>query len=145
MAGGSNDSLITYSKYYKTTTLLLIMLCVLVVALNFIFIPEFGMTGAAFASFLALLIYNVLKMLFIHRKFALNPYTIQYIYILGIAALIYAIVSNLPYTAHFIIEIGIDSSLTILLFYFSIKNFAIAKDLNKAATQIYQKVIGFLR
>jgi len=48
MAGGSNDSLITYSKYFKVTTLFLTIFTILIVVFNFIFIPLFGIIGAAF-------------------------------------------------------------------------------------------------
>ena len=145
MAGGTNDSIITYSKEYKITTLFLIMLGVLVISLNFIFIPIYGMTGAAFASLLALLFYNLLKMLFIRIKYGLNPYNVQYLYIIAISAVIYFIVSYLPIHSHFVVEIILDSALTTVLFYFSVRYFPLAKDLEKVATQVYQKVIGFFR
>ncbi|NJN26321.1 MAG: oligosaccharide flippase family protein [Cyclobacteriaceae bacterium] len=145
MAGGTNDSIITYSKDYKITTLFLILLGILVISLNFVFIPLWGMTGAAFASLLSLLFYNLGKMIFIWQRFGLNPYNLQYLVVLVIATGIYIGVSLLPIDMHFIAEIMLDSMLTTLLFYLAIRRMPLAADLDLAIKQVYAKVMGILR
>jgi O-antigen/teichoic acid export membrane protein len=145
MAGGSNDSVITYSKYYKMTTAFLIVLLILIVALNFIFIPPFGMTGAALASLIAIIIYNIVKFGFINYKFGFNPYNIQFIVVLALSVIIYFIVLALPVMNNFVVEILVDSILASLLFYLAIRFLPIAKEANMFINQISKKAIGMIR
>jgi O-antigen/teichoic acid export membrane protein len=145
MAGGSNDSVINYSKYYKINTTLLLLFGLLIVSLNFIFIPMYGMTGAALASLLALFFHNMIKTIFIKWKFGLNPYNFQYLIVLVISVIIYFIVSYIPKPENFIFEIFIDSLVTTVLFYFSIKFSPLAKDLNKAINQLQHKVVELFK
>jgi O-antigen/teichoic acid export membrane protein len=145
MAGGSNDSIITFSKYYKITTVFLILLISFIVILNFIFIPAYGMTGAAVASLLAILIYNLAKFIFIKIKFGFNPYNFQFLVVLVCSAIIYTVILVLPDIHNFIVEIIIDSIITTLLFYLSIKYLPIASDLNLFIKQVLQKATSFFR
>lgn len=141
MAGGSNDSIIMFSKHYKMTTVFLILLVLLIVILNFIFIPAFGMTGAAIASLLAILIYNLTKFIFIKIKFGFNPYNFQYLIVLACAAIIYLLVHILPDIDNFIVEIIIDSIITSILFYGSVRYLPIASEMNLFMEQIAKKII----
>lgn len=145
MAGGSNDSIITYSKYYKVTTVFLIFLVSLIVIFNFIFIPVFGMTGAAIASLLALLIYNLSKFIFIKIKFGFNPYNFQYLAVLVFSAIIYLLILALPDIHNFIVEIIIDSIITTALFYLSVKYLPIASELNLFIKQLSKKAFSIFK
>ncbi len=139
MAGGSNDSIIIYSRYYKMSTVFLILLITLIVILNFMFIPAFGMTGAAIASLLAVFVYNLTKFIFIKIKFGFNPYNFQFLTVLVLSAIIYLLVLALPEIDNFIVEIIIDSLITTGLFYLAIKYLPIATELNVFIKQLIAK------
>ena len=145
MGGGSNDSIITFSKHYKMTTIFLIILVFLIILLNLIFIPPFGMTGAALASLCALSIYNLIKFFFIKLKFGFNPYNFQFIIVVVLSGIIYLIILALPNMNNFIVEIIFDSILTTLLFYFAVRHLAIASEANLLVNQLSQKAISFFR
>lgn len=145
MAGGTNDSIITYSKYYKMTTVFLVILVILIVILNFIFIPAFGMTGAALASFIALFIHNLIKFIFIKTKFGFNPYNYQFIVVLLLSAIIYFIIAVIPDMENFIAEIILDSIIATLLFYLSIRYLPMASEVNLFIKQLSQKTIDLFR
>ncbi len=136
MAAGSNDSIITYSRYYKMTSVFLIVLIILVISLNFMLIPSFGMTGAAIASCIALLLHNLIKFAYIRSKFNFNPYNYQFLIVLILSIAIYWFVSQLPEMDSFMLEIAIDSITTIILFYLSIRFLPIAREANQFANQI---------
>lgn len=74
MATGSNDSLIYTSKNYVYITYLLIGLVVVAFANYMIFIPLFGINGAAIATALSACLYNFGKYLVIWIKFHLQPF-----------------------------------------------------------------------
>ena len=145
MGSGSNDSVITYSKYYKMTTFFLVLLLFLITGLNFLFIPLYGITGAALASLGAIFIHNIIKFTFIKIKFGLNPYNYQYLLVALFAFLVFYLISLLPEIENFIIEILVDSLCASFLFYLSIKYLSIAKEADEYARQIISATIELFK
>tara|TARA_R110002033_G_scaffold1316_1_gene12007 strand:- start:796 stop:1164 length:369 start_codon:yes stop_codon:yes gene_type:complete len=47
------------------------------IILNVIFIPIYGINGAAYATFIAIVLYNLSKILFVQYAFKMNPFTIE--------------------------------------------------------------------
>ena len=72
---GLNTSIIANSKHYRYNTYFLLGLIVISSITNYILIPHYGIIGAAFATFLSILIYNICKLLFIGLKFGFYPFT----------------------------------------------------------------------
>lgn len=145
MAGGSNDSIIIYSRYFKISTLFLIIFTTLIVLFNFIFIPKLGITGAAMATLSSIIFYNLLKFIFIKMKFGLNPYNFQYVIVLILSGIIYFIIELIPDPGNFIIDIIIDSVVTSLLFYVVIRYIPMAKDIENSISQAYTKIVYFFK
>ncbi|ELR69587.1 Putative membrane export protein [Fulvivirga imtechensis AK7] len=94
---GINGGIIINSKYFRVDTFLSIILLLLTVASNLYFIPSFGIQGAATATMISIVIFNVLRYLFLKIKLNLDPFTWQYlgvIFILsGSATLTYIVPS----------------------------------------------------
>lgn len=76
MATGFNGEIITYSKYYRFNLITILLLIFLNVSLNlyFIYYTNLGIVGVAYASFLAMTLFNISKLVFIHKKFGLLPF-----------------------------------------------------------------------
>lgn len=84
---GSNNAILFNSRYYRVVVFLGIFLAVLTVVLNLVFIPKFGINGAAMATFLAIFVYNAFKLWFVYIKFKIQPVTVKTIYIIGLIVL----------------------------------------------------------
>ena len=145
MAGGSNDSVIIYSRYFRVTTGFLLIFTVLIILFNFIFIPMFGITGAAIATLAAVIMHNLMKFIFIKIKFGLNPYNLQYLAVLALSFIIFLIVEFTPDPENFLIDIAVDSVFSAVLFYVFIHRLPIAEDLNYSINQAYSKTMDFFR
>jgi len=76
MATGFNSEIINYSKYYKFNIIALGVLTILNLICNYAFIVifDFGIEGAALASLLSIVIYNLIKVGFIYIKMGLLPF-----------------------------------------------------------------------
>jgi len=76
MATGFNSEIINYSKYYKFNIIALGILTLLNLVCNYVFIVTYnwGIEGAALASFLSIVIYNLLKVGFIYKRMNLLPF-----------------------------------------------------------------------
>ncbi len=73
---GNNNAILFNSDYYRMVLVFGIGLALLTVALNYVFIPKFGINGAAYASCITIFIYNITKLLFVYYKFQIQPFTV---------------------------------------------------------------------
>jgi len=76
MATGFNTEIISYSKYYKFNMVTILLLVFINVGLNlyFIYYTNLGIVGVAYASLIAMIIFNCSKLIFIYKKFKLLPF-----------------------------------------------------------------------
>jgi O-antigen/teichoic acid export membrane protein len=74
---GLNKQIIEVAPYYKFNLVINVLLSVLVVAFNLIFIPKYGIIGAAFASFIAVTFVNILALLLVYYKSDMQPFTLK--------------------------------------------------------------------
>lgn len=144
MATGANSSLMGTSQYYKVQSYLLLILVVVLVALNLVLIPIWGLTGAAISSAAALGMLNFLRFLFLWIKYDLQPYNHRFVYVILIGIVSFAIAYAIPVRFHFIIDILIRSTVFSLLFLLPIYFFRISVDLNKTADH-FLKVFKIIR
>ena len=138
MASGVNNTIIGASPKYKVLSHMTLVLIVLIIGLNFIFIPVYGITGAAIAAFIAKFSYNLFTYLFLKKKYGFEPYCKHHITIIGIAAVSYFCAYFIPETSNFIINIGIKSSIVVIVFSYLIYKFRVSEDVN----EMVKKVIG---
>jgi O-antigen/teichoic acid export membrane protein len=76
---GINSVVLSTSALYRYQTWLMFLLIVLFVGASLIFIPLFGITGAAVASMISNIIYNLLSVVVVGRKFGIWPYNSTHI------------------------------------------------------------------
>ena len=93
---GLNNAVLFNSNKYIYGTYLLLLLLVLAVINNLIFIPLWGIEGAAFASALSSVIYNIIKFIIIKIKFKMQPYDLSALKILLIISVTYFIGCLIP-------------------------------------------------
>lgn len=96
IATGVNTSILFNSEKYIYGTYLLILLLVLSITLNIIFIPTYGIQGAAFATLIASVIYNVLKYAIIWKNFKMQPYDMSSLKILFLISVVFIIGLLIP-------------------------------------------------
>ena len=92
MIAGLNAVITITSKKYKYDLFFTGFLVLLTIVSNYSFIVvfNFGMEGAAIASMLTLIIYNILRLGFVQINFKMQPFTINclWVLILGLACLV---------------------------------------------------------
>lgn len=74
-ATGINVVIIGNSKYYYFGLLLVVLLAISAIALNYLLIPIYGITGAAIATASSILLYNTAYVWFVWLQFKLHPFT----------------------------------------------------------------------
>jgi O-antigen/teichoic acid export membrane protein len=77
---GNNNSILFNSDYYRLVLAIGVFLAVLAFVLNLVFIPMYGIFGAALATFLAFAMYNTSKLVIVYKKFGIQPFTKETVY-----------------------------------------------------------------
>lgn len=111
MATGINHAIIDNSPYYRFGTYFVGLLIVLTIGLNWIFISFYGITGAAIGTGLALVLYNLVKTIFIYIKFKMMPFNLNFLWVLLIGSALTIGVFYLPNLDNLFLNIAIKSAL----------------------------------
>lgn len=82
MLTGINSEILSMSEYYKFNFYITALLVGLIIILNFIFIPVYGLAGAAWANTIGFFLFNIVKLLFLKQKLGLMPISRRSILIL---------------------------------------------------------------
>jgi O-antigen/teichoic acid export membrane protein len=133
---GSNNAILFNSKYYRVVVFLGIFLALLTVVLNLLFIPKFGIDGAAIATFLAISVYNMFKLWFVYVKFKIQPVTEKTILIFVLIVLSILILYFWEFSFHPVINIVLKSVLTSIWYIVVILKLNISEDI----TLFFKKV-----
>jgi O-antigen/teichoic acid export membrane protein len=72
---GVNGQIIGTSVYWRFDFITGVVLLSLRIPLNIVLIKHYGITGSATADMLSLVVYNMIRMIFLARKFGMQPFT----------------------------------------------------------------------
>ncbi|WP_373058773.1 polysaccharide biosynthesis C-terminal domain-containing protein [Zunongwangia sp. H14] len=128
---GSNNSILFNSDYYRIVLGIGVFLTLLAFVLNMIFIPLYGIEGAAIASFLAFFIYNTTKIFLVHKKFKIYPFTRLTWVILLFTALMCAGFYFWEFPFHPLINIALKSLIISVLYLAVAVKFNFSSDVNE--------------
>lgn len=128
---GNNNAILFNSDYYRMVLFFGVLLALMAIVLNAVFIPIYGIEGSAFATFLAVFIYNTIKIIFVKRKFNMLPFTI------GSAKVILALIVlslafyfwDFPF--HPVMNIILKSGLIGLIYFVLIYKLNVSEDISE--------------
>jgi O-antigen/teichoic acid export membrane protein len=127
---GNNNAILFNSEYYRMVLVFGVVLTVLAVVLNLICIPMFGINGSAIATFLAIGIYNTVKVLFVQKKFNMQPFSIASLKILAILIITSLLFYFWEFPFHPVINILLKSTLIGVLYLSTIYKLNISDDMS---------------
>lgn len=120
MASGINGTIITNSKYYRFDLLFGVILLILTIILNMIFIPLMGMLGASIATGLSVILYNIMKLIFVKVKFGYYPFTFNSLLMLLLITSLSLVFYIFPIMVNPVISIALYSTIIGILYLVSI-------------------------
>ncbi len=127
MSFGCGPAILATSKFYKITLPFSIAMAVSVYFLNDYLIDLYGINGAAISTFIVLLIFTVLKIIYIRYKVKLQPFNFNSIKIFTSIVLIYFFNSYINLELSPLIEIIIRSIIILITYVFIIYFFGVSK------------------
>ena len=125
---GNNNAILYNSDYYKTLLLMGVILAIVTILLNLWLIPILGLSGAALASFVAICLYNIAKLLFVHKKFGIHPFTAESMKVLGLLLFLGILFFALQFEFHPLLNIALKSSLILTMYVGLLYRLKISED-----------------
>jgi len=126
---GNNNAILFNSDYYRMVLFFGVLLAIMAIVLNAVFIPIYGIEGSAFATFLAVFIYNTIKILFVSRKFNMQPFTLNSIKILLMLIVLSLVFYFWEFPCHPVVNIGLKSTLLFVIYFSLIFKLNISEDI----------------
>ncbi|MGB5417288.1 polysaccharide biosynthesis C-terminal domain-containing protein [Algibacter sp.] len=127
---GNNNAILFNSDYYRMVLVMGVILVILMVLLNMFFIPIFGINGAGIATFLAVFIYNSIKLFFVYKKFKMLPFTMATIKISALLLLSVLVFYFWDFPFHPITNIVLKSMLIAVIYGFAVFRFNFSEDIS---------------
>ena len=136
---GSNNAILFNSDYYRMVLFLGVILVLAMILLNIVFIPLYGIDGAALATFMAIFIYNTLKLFFVYKKFKILPFS-KNSFKIGLFILVLALLFYFwEFPFHPIINIGLKSILLSIIYAFVVYKFKFSEDVSTLIDKVIKR------
>jgi O-antigen/teichoic acid export membrane protein len=140
MSTGVNGVIIATSKFFRYDTYFMLLLVTVTYITNLLLIPIYGLTGAALAACLTYFLYNLLRYLFIWKKFGMQPYNIAFAKVLLFAVISYFLAMVVPPTHYPYLDLIIRGSIVCGSFAVMIYKSHVAPDINLTVQKALLKI-----
>lgn len=125
-----NGEIILFSHYYRFNVTATLILGFITIITNLILIPLYGISGAAFASMITLLLFNLVKFIFVKVKLGMQPFSINTLKVFAIGFLVFYLTSLIPPMSIWL-DLVVRSGVVIVLFVGMILLFRASKEITQ--------------
>ena len=138
---GVNGAIISTSNKFKYDLYINLFLIIVTIVSNMIFIPIYGIEGAAMATALALLIHNTIKTIVVYKSFSILPFSSNSIKLILIGLVTYYILMLIPFTMieSTLLRIVVRSLCITVLYMGATLLFTISVDVNNQIKNILKR------
>jgi len=136
---GNNNSILYNSDHYRLVLYIGVGMALLSFVLNIVCIRQFGITGAAIATFIAVFCYNVAKLLIVKSKFKMHPFSNHTFFAAFIIIAFVFAFYFWEFHFHPIINIILKSILIGITYGFVVYVTKMSTDLNKLINNIFKR------
>ncbi len=136
---GNNNSILFNSDYYRVVLLMGVFLAIMTVILNMYFIPNFGINGAAYATCIAMTLYNTIKIIFVRAKFKMQPFTSSTLKTLSLIIVCGFGFYFLNFNFHPMLNIIVKSLIVSISYGFFIYYFNISHDITSLINKLIKR------
>ena len=127
---GCNNVVLFNSDYYRMVLIFGVILTIMTIGLNMIFIPLYGINGSAFATFVAVAVYNSIKIYFVKRKFDMMPFTMDTAKVTLLIMMMVGLFYFWEFPFHPLINIALKSALITLVYIVIIFKMKVSEDIS---------------
>jgi len=140
MGTGLNSQVLATSRFWRYDLYSSVVLLALSFPLNYFLIIDYGMDGSGYAELISILVFNLIRYLFIWMKFGLQPFTANTLKAIGVALVAYFSTMWIPFMIHPIIDIAIRGALFATIFISLTLAFRVSDDINSTVVSTINKL-----
>lgn len=126
---GVNSQIIGTSIYWRFEFISGMVLLALIVPLNYILVKHFGIVGAGYSNLISLTVYNIIRVLFLYKKYNMHPFNMKTVYAILLALAGYVVCHYAFHSIHGFTGIFLRSIVFIILFFTPIIYFKLTPDI----------------
>jgi len=139
MMSGFNYELIGITKYFRFNFWLAFIVLALVFILNYFLIKELDIYGAAWATSIGLVFYNILKTLFLWKKYKMQPFSKTSFIIISIGILAALTTWIIPHFNNVFIDLAIKTMVFSSIFGYIVFKMKISPELNHLVRKVIKE------
>lgn len=136
---GNNNSILFNSDYYRIMLGVGVVLVLVAFTLNLLLIPEYGIEGAAMASFIAFFLYNSSKIYIVFSKFKIHPFTLNTWIMFLIITVFTAGLYFIEFPINPVLSIFIKGSITGIIYISLIYFLGFSDDINRMINKFLKR------
>jgi O-antigen/teichoic acid export membrane protein len=140
MGTGVNSQIIVTSTFWKFELISGVILLTIMLPLTYLLTKNYGIIGPAYATLIAMSIYNTIRIVFLWKKYKLFPFTVQSLYTILLAAVCYGICFFLFSEMHGIAGMFVRSISFILLYVPGVLYLNLSPDINPVLQTIKKRI-----
>ena len=142
MANGINGTIIVNSKYYRYDLYTNVILVFVTITTNYLLIPEYGIDGAAMATAISVLLFNIIRLILIKVKMNMHPFSLQTIKTILLLFTMFLTLDFLPNSSYAFADIIWKSIVVIVLFIPAVVYFNLSKDITEIVKELKSKLLS---
>ena len=136
MSFGCGPAILATSSFYKITLPFSISMAISVYFLNDYLIDLYGINGAAISTLIVLLLFTILKVLFINFKLKIQPYNLNTIKIIVLILVLYFTLNSLKLNLYPLFNIIIKSVLISVSYIYLVYFLKLSKTINSTLNSL---------
>jgi O-antigen/teichoic acid export membrane protein len=141
LTAGINGAIIINSRYYKYDLYTNVILVFITIATNYILIPKYGINGAAIATAISVLLFNLIRLIVIELKMDMQPFSKETVFTILVLLGIYLILNNIHFILLPFFAIVIKSTLALLVYIFLVIKFNLSEDISGFVNDLKSRFI----
>jgi len=141
LIAGLHGLILVHSAHYKSIIYFNLFLFLITFVTNIIFIPKYGINGAALATLISLFVFNAARMFYVYKTMNFHPFSKKTALSILMIVVIYFLLSYLPLTSLSLLNIIIRCTLACLLVVFSVQYFKLSEDIKQIIDSNLDKYI----
>jgi O-antigen/teichoic acid export membrane protein len=140
MTTGINQEIVGTSKYYKMDIAFYPFLGIVAIGANLLFIPMYGMTGAALATALSVFLINTIRFFFLLIVMKIQPFSLNTLKALLAFAIVFIINYFLPHIQnHFLLDSFFRSIVIGTIFITIVFTLKVSEDINMLTQKLIKR------
>ena len=136
---GTGNAILVNSIYYRIFFYLSLSMAVTVIFLNKWLINLIGIDGAALATLIVVMLYSLIKIMYIRVKLKIQPFQINTLKVFVLISLMYVGFSFLNFTFYPIVNIILKSIVIVIIYGLLIDRFNVSKDVSSLVINYFKR------